>query len=61
MHRKYENTKPDINFCDAGGRTTLDWYSDYNAKKVVETLIEKGADVNSRCEQDAVTPAHSLF
>ncbi|WP_032138715.1 ankyrin repeat domain-containing protein [Rickettsia tamurae] len=52
MHRKYENTKPDINFCDAGGRTTLDWYSDYNAKKVVETLIEKGADVNSRCEQD---------
>ncbi|WP_256621156.1 hypothetical protein [Rickettsia sp. TH2014] len=54
-------TKPDVNFSDKSGRTPLDWYSDYNATKIVETLIKIGGNVNSQCTQDAATPSHRLF
>lgn len=58
---KNMQTKPDVNIYDATGRTPLDWYSDYNASQVVETLIKNGANVNSQCRQDAATPTHRLF
>ncbi|KJV91202.1 hypothetical protein [Rickettsia amblyommatis] len=59
---KNTHTKPDVNFYDKSGKTSLDWYSDYNATKIVETLIKNGGNVNLQCTQDAATPpSHRLF
>lgn len=60
MH-KNTHTKPDVNFYDKSGKTPLDWYSDYNATKIVETLIKNGGNVNLQCTQDAAAPSHRLF
>lgn len=46
MH-KNTHTKPDVNFYDKSGKTPLDWYRDYNATKIVETLIKNGGNVSS--------------
>ncbi|KJW04224.1 ankyrin repeat domain-containing protein [Rickettsia argasii] len=58
---KNTHTKPDVNFYDKSGKTPLDWYSDYNATKIVETLIKNDGNVNLQCTQDAATPGHRLF
>ncbi|MFV0274081.1 MAG: hypothetical protein AB8U53_00115 [Rickettsia aeschlimannii] len=58
---KNTHTKPDVNFYDKSGKTPLDWYSDYNATKIVETLIQNGGNVNLQCTQDAATLSHRLF
>lgn len=58
---KNTHTKSDVNFYDKSGKTPLDWYSDYNATKIVETLIKNGGNVNLQCTQDAATPSHRLF
>ena len=51
----------DIDVRDQYGRTPLYWASDdryFNDGSVVRLLLERGADVNARADNDGSTPLH---
>ncbi|MCC8483697.1 MAG: ankyrin repeat domain-containing protein [Rickettsia endosymbiont of Labidopullus appendiculatus] len=50
----------DINKGDVGGRSTLNWYSDYNAPSIVTKLLELKANVNTQAI-NGETAAHALL
>lgn len=59
--QKLQNLGADINQGDVSGRSTLNWYSDYNVLSIVKKLLELNkANVNTQA-LNGETAAHALF